>query len=94
MGGRARSGIVRPGAGEAYVEGVFDLPDGLLDDPELAEIAERLPEGSTELVIGQAGVRHGPDERLPGRSLRGRAGPPGAGLPAARLLRAARAPQV
>src|SRR5262249_30085098 len=25
MGGRARSGIVRPGAGEAYVEGVFDL---------------------------------------------------------------------
>ncbi|HET9120884.1 MAG TPA: AAA family ATPase, partial [Solirubrobacterales bacterium] len=53
MGGRARSGIVRPGAGEAYVEGVFDLPDGLLDDPELAEIAERLPEGSTELVIGR-----------------------------------------
>ncbi len=26
LGGRARPGIVRPGAGEAYVEGVFDLP--------------------------------------------------------------------
>ena len=28
MGGRARSEIVRPGASEAYVEGVFELPDG------------------------------------------------------------------
>jgi DNA repair protein RecN (Recombination protein N) len=26
LGGRARPGIVRPGAGEAYVEGVFELP--------------------------------------------------------------------
>jgi DNA repair protein RecN (Recombination protein N) len=53
MGGRARAGIVRPGASEAYVEGVFELPEGLLDDPELAAIAERLPEGSVELVIGR-----------------------------------------
>jgi DNA repair protein RecN (Recombination protein N) len=53
MGGKARSGIVRPGASEAYVEGVFDLPEGLLDEPELAEIAERLPEGSSEIVIGR-----------------------------------------
>src|SRR3954463_3595754 len=53
MGGKARAHIVRPGAGEAYVEGVFELPDGLLDDPELAEIAERLPEGATELAIGR-----------------------------------------
>jgi DNA repair protein RecN (Recombination protein N) len=28
LGGRARPGIVRPGAEEAYVEGVFDGPDG------------------------------------------------------------------
>jgi DNA repair protein RecN (Recombination protein N) len=28
LGGRARSGIVRPGAEEAYVEGVFEGPDG------------------------------------------------------------------
>ncbi len=53
MGGKARAQIVRPGADEAYVEGVFDLPEGLLDDPELAEIAERLPEGATELAIGR-----------------------------------------
>ena len=53
LGGKARPGIVRPGASEAYVEGVFELSDGLLDDHELAEIAERLPEGSTELVVGR-----------------------------------------
>jgi DNA repair protein RecN (Recombination protein N) len=45
MGGKARPQIVRPGASEAYVEGVFELPDGLLDDPELADVAEHLPEG-------------------------------------------------
>src|SRR4051794_13239440 len=28
LGGRARPGIVRPGAGEAYVGGVFEGPDG------------------------------------------------------------------
>jgi DNA repair protein RecN (Recombination protein N) len=53
MGGKARAHIVRPGASEAYVEGVFELPEGLLDDPELAEIAARLPEGATELAIGR-----------------------------------------
>ncbi len=53
MGGKARAQIVRPGASEAYVEGVFELPDGLLDDPELAEIAERLPEGATEVAVGR-----------------------------------------
>jgi DNA repair protein RecN (Recombination protein N) len=53
MGGKARPQIVRPGATEAYVEAVFELPEGLLSDPELAPIAERLPEGSGELVIGR-----------------------------------------
>src|SRR6266576_3485002 len=53
MGGKARPGIVRPGAGEAYVEGVFELTEGLLDDPELEAIAERLPEGGAELAIGR-----------------------------------------
>jgi DNA repair protein RecN (Recombination protein N) len=53
MGGKARSGIVRPGAAEAWVEGVFDLPPGLLDEPELAELAERLPEGADEVVLGR-----------------------------------------
>lgn len=53
MGGKARAQIVRPGAAEAWVEGVFDLPEGLLDEPELAELAERLPEGAEEVVLGR-----------------------------------------
>jgi len=53
MGGKAKGNIVRPGAGEAWVEGVFDLPAGLLDEPELAELAERLPEGAEEVVLGR-----------------------------------------
>jgi DNA repair protein RecN (Recombination protein N) len=53
MGGKARPQIVRPGAEEAYVEGVFSLPEGLLDDPDLREIAQRLPEGSSEIVLGR-----------------------------------------
>jgi DNA repair protein RecN (Recombination protein N) len=36
LGGRARPGIVRPGAGEAYVEGVFELPEQMR-----AELSER-----------------------------------------------------
>jgi DNA repair protein RecN (Recombination protein N) len=53
LGGRARPQIVRPGASEAYVEGVFEVPEGLLDDPELAEIRDRLPENPTELSLGR-----------------------------------------
>src|SRR5712692_7360364 len=53
MGGKARPQIVRPGAPEAYVEGVFELPEGLLAEPKLAEIAERLPDQATEIVLGR-----------------------------------------
>jgi DNA repair protein RecN (Recombination protein N) len=53
MGGKARAQIVRPGAEEAWVEGVFDLPAGLTEEPELAELAERLPEGAEEVVLGR-----------------------------------------
>ena len=53
MGGKAKAQIVRPGAEEAWVEGVFDLPAGLLEEPELAELAERLPEGAEEVVLGR-----------------------------------------
>jgi DNA repair protein RecN (Recombination protein N) len=53
LGGRARPQIVRPGAEEAWVEGTFALPDGLLDDPDLAEIADRVPAGADELVLGR-----------------------------------------
>ena len=53
MGGRARPQIVRPGAEEAWVEGTFAIPEGLLSEPDLAEIAERLPEGTTEITLGR-----------------------------------------
>jgi DNA repair protein RecN (Recombination protein N) len=46
LGGRARRGIVRPGAQEAYVEGVFALP------PALAG-AESLPTGAEEIVLAR-----------------------------------------
>ncbi len=62
MGGKAKGNIVRPGAGEAWVEGVFDLPAGLLEEPEFEELAERLPEGAGEVVLGRrvsAGGRTG-----------------------------------
>jgi len=53
MGGKAKAQIVRPGAEEAWVEGVFDLPAGLLEEPKFAEIAERLPGGAEEVVLGR-----------------------------------------
>jgi DNA repair protein RecN (Recombination protein N) len=53
MGGKAKSNVVRPGAPEAWVEGVFDLPPGLLAEPEFAELAERLPQGVEEVVLGR-----------------------------------------
>jgi DNA repair protein RecN (Recombination protein N) len=53
MGGKAKAHIVRPGAEEAWVEGVFDLPVGLLEEPEMAELAERLPAGAEEVVLGR-----------------------------------------
>jgi DNA repair protein RecN (Recombination protein N) len=53
LGGKARSGIVRPGAREAYVEGVFELPDGLLEEPELEELRERISDPTDELVLAR-----------------------------------------
>jgi DNA repair protein RecN (Recombination protein N) len=53
LGGKARSGIVRPGAREAYVEGVFALPPGLLDEPALAELRERIDVSAEEIVLAR-----------------------------------------
>ena len=53
MGGKARPQVVRPGASEAYVEGIFEPPANLWDDPELAELSERLPTDAEELVIAR-----------------------------------------
>jgi DNA repair protein RecN (Recombination protein N) len=46
LGGKARSGIVRAGASEAYVEGVFGVPEWLRGD-------ERIPEDCEELVLAR-----------------------------------------
>ena len=48
LGGRARGSVVRPGAAEAYVEGVFDLPDALRH-----ELGERLPADAEEVVLAR-----------------------------------------
>ncbi|HZU59677.1 MAG TPA: DNA repair protein RecN [Solirubrobacteraceae bacterium] len=65
LGGRAGSGIVRAGASEAYVEGVFARP-ARLEHPVL----DRIPEDAEELVLGR---RVWPDGRtrayLCGRSV-------------------------
>src|SRR3954453_21811074 len=46
LGGKPRSGIVRPGAREAYVEGVFEVP------PALREmLADRLPSPDDEEIV-------------------------------------------
>ena len=48
LGGRARSGIVRPGGAEAYVEGVFELSDALRE-----ELGERLPADAEDVVLAR-----------------------------------------
>ena len=49
LGGRARPGIVRPGASEAYVEGIFDLPERLRE-----ELGERLSADAEEIVLARS----------------------------------------
>ena len=62
LGGRSRPGIVRPGAAEAYVEGVFVLPEHLRRG-----LAERLPADATEAVLARrVGCRRA-HARLPER---------------------------
>jgi DNA repair protein RecN (Recombination protein N) len=53
LGGKPRPGIVRPAASEAYVEGIFAPPPGLLEDPALADLRERLPEDDSEIVLAR-----------------------------------------
>ena len=70
LGGKPRRGIVRPGAEEAYVEGVFEPPPGFAADPELAELAERVPLGGDELVLARRVVPDGPTRSyMQGRSV-------------------------
>ena len=52
LGGKPRPGIVRPGAAEAYVEGVFEAPPGLLEDEALSDLRERI-DASAEIVLAR-----------------------------------------
>ncbi len=53
LGGRARTGIVRPGAGEAYVEGAFVPSPALLARLREGEHGELLAPDAEELVLAR-----------------------------------------
>ena len=55
LGGKARAGIVRDGAAEAYVEGVFALPPGFnrATDPKHQGGDDRIPADAEELVLAR-----------------------------------------
>ena len=53
LGGRARAGIVRPGASEAYVEGAFVPSPALLEDLRAGEHGELLARDAEELVLAR-----------------------------------------
>jgi DNA repair protein RecN (Recombination protein N) len=59
LGGRARTGIVRPGAAEAYVEGVFEL-----DDATRAVLGDRLAQDADELVLARRVTAEGRSRAL------------------------------
>src|SRR4051812_11647636 len=53
LGAKGDAAAVGPASPEAYVEAEFDLPDGLLDDDELAALAELRPDGEDGLLLAR-----------------------------------------
>lgn len=53
LGARGEAGLVGPAGTEAYVEAEFDLPEGLLDEEELAAVAELRPDDEPGLVAAR-----------------------------------------
>jgi DNA repair protein RecN (Recombination protein N) len=54
LGGKSRKNIVREGAGEAYVEGLFELPEGLLAGEQFEELRERLADpGAQQIAVAR-----------------------------------------
>src|SRR5215216_3951537 len=53
LGARGDASYVGPGATEAYVEAELDLPEELLDEAELATLAELRPEDEDGLVLAR-----------------------------------------
>ena len=75
LGGRARPGIVRPGAAEAYVEGVFELPEGLRCEHLAADASELVlarrvgVDGRTRAYLGGRSIAVGQLRELAGEML-------------------------
>jgi DNA repair protein RecN (Recombination protein N) len=59
LGAKGDAGAIGAAAGEAYVEAELDLPDGFLDDEELAGLAELAPEDEPGLVLARRVFRDG-----------------------------------
>ena len=53
LGAPGDAAYLGPGAEEAYVEAELDLPEGILDDPALAAVAELRPAGEEGLVAAR-----------------------------------------
>ncbi len=53
LGAKGDAGTIGVAAGEAYVEAELDLPDGFLEEEELAGIAELAPEDEPGLVLAR-----------------------------------------
>jgi DNA repair protein RecN (Recombination protein N) len=75
LGGRPRPGIVRPGAAEAYVEGVFELPDGFAHEQLAADAGELVlarrvgADGRTRAYLGGRSIAVGELRELAGELL-------------------------
>ncbi|HXV56547.1 MAG TPA: AAA family ATPase [Gaiellaceae bacterium] len=59
LGAPGDAGYLGPGAEEAYVEAELDLPEALLDEPELEALAELRPAGEEGLVAARRVFRDG-----------------------------------
>ncbi len=53
LGAKGDAGTIGAAAGEAYVEAELDLPEGFLEDDELAALAELAPEDEPGLVLAR-----------------------------------------
>jgi DNA repair protein RecN (Recombination protein N) len=75
LGGRPRPGIVRPGASEAYVEGIFELPDGFAHEQLAADAGELVlarrvgVDGRTRAYLGGRSIPVGELRELAGELL-------------------------
>jgi DNA repair protein RecN (Recombination protein N) len=53
LGARGDASLIGPGASEAYVEAELDLPDGLLEEDDLAGLAELRPADEPGVVLAR-----------------------------------------